>query len=115
MRDYTASVTEEQRDFMSSLMQGHSQAHETYSNTLREWYNKGQRVFRHYQKFGGLDIINDLEFEDDVHREGFMMGWNSDQWAVSNGKPLSVLGGERFVNVESLAGGLSEEITDESE
>lgn len=94
MRDYTASVTDEQREFINTLVKPFTPTMEVRSNNLRDWYNKGQQMFRTF--LGDHGVLNDLEFEEEVHREGFLMGWNSDAYALSHNMDLSVLGGQRI-------------------
>ena len=94
MRDYTASVTDDQRAFMQALAKPFTRSMEVRSNNLRDWYNKGQQMFRTF--LGDPAYVSDLEFDNDLHREGFLMGWNSDREAVKRGLELSVLGGVRY-------------------
>ena len=78
------------------------------SNRLRDAYNAGQRCFRNgLRSIAGLEpTIFQLEehlsmIDSEVDREGFAMGWQSDQYAYDNGMTLSVLGGTRWEPEES--------------
>ena len=71
------------------------------SNRLRDAYNAGQRCFRFLlekRRRVTADDLNDMISMPmhDTDREGFMMGWQSDAYAVEHGLPLSVLGGDRW-------------------
>lgn len=78
-----------------------SVAADAKSNRLRSAYRAGQRVFR-------TILIDRRPTVDDFHdqlsvidsqeeRDGFSMGWQSDNWAVENGKQLSWAGVVRYV------------------
>lgn len=71
---------------------------ETRSNTLREWYRKGQASFRLTKEQGvdQLDFLNFVQQElDGTGREGFLMGWQSDAYATDHGLTLGVEGHNR--------------------
>lgn len=69
---------------------------EAKSNALREWYRKGQRAFRQIESGDKITYFNDLlsGLEGD-ERDGFLMGWNSDNYATQHNMQLSVEGAHR--------------------
>lgn len=82
---------------------------ETRAATLREWYRQGQKFFR-TGTGSRLVRLNDIlqTIHDDTEREGFLMGWQSDQWAVENNKPFSVEG-TAYAQPEDLNGSTYED------
>lgn len=73
------------------------------SNILREWYVKGQAHYRTIRALGfadwfsDLDVVNgELQELTDLQREGFLMGWQSDDYATKNNMPLSQEGMARW-------------------
>ena len=79
-----------------------SPAMNSRSDLLRAWYRTGQRLFRYVnqqldciQKMDGTRLVklNDhVQDLDGVALEGFLMGWQSDQYAYDNGMELAVEG-----------------------
>lgn len=67
---------------------------EARSNKLRVWYRQGQRLFRGHNYASETEALNDFlaDLPDKVAREGFLMGWNSDSYAKSNGMEYSAEG-----------------------
>lgn len=107
MRNYTP--TEEQRDYMADLAKAFTNSMDQRSNKLRDWYNRGQEAFRHaLQSVAGLEpsaeqLHSHLEqIEESAQREGFLMGWRSDEWAYQNNKQFSIIGGIH-VTVEDIS------------
>jgi hypothetical protein len=95
MRDYTP--TADQRDYMADLVKSFTIHMDQRSNTLRDWYNKGQQAFRFSNKLTSETLHDFLEnIEEETHREGFLMGWRADEWAYMNGKERAVLGTHRM-------------------
>jgi len=81
---------------------------EVRSNQLRDWYRTAQRLFRNM--YSGLDAtqkmdgtitsrLNDLlaGMPNDVAREGFLMGWQSDAYAAEHNLPFSIEGADRVI------------------
>lgn len=69
------------------------------SSVLRDYYRRGQRLFRAMLQVGygtpDTETLNDLlEGLNESQREGFLMGWQSDAYAHDHGLELSVEGGE---------------------
>lgn len=70
---------------------------ETRSNTLREWYRKGQACYRNSLE-GHKPVLLDgylQGIENHVEREGFLMGWQSDAYADQHSLGLSIQGVDR--------------------
>lgn len=66
--------------------------------TMREWFIKGQRAFREACRFGDPGSLEDYQYlldscESGIELDGFMMGWNADEWAYRHDLQQSVLGG----------------------
>lgn len=70
---------------------------EKRATKLREWYRIGQAYFRgfvdpslHINRLN--DALQMLSNKDDVEREGFLMGWQSDVYAYEHGLDYSAEG-----------------------
>ena len=100
------------------LMEAKKAGMESRGTKLRDWYRKGQAMFRQVhtkldatQRMDGSRLVYLNEFlqqiRGDTQKEGFMMGWQSDQWAWDNNKPFSVEGVDHYLP-EDLSGHTTE-------
>jgi len=101
------AATQAQREMFNPIggfgEKGFTAQADAKSNRLRDGYIAGQTVFRNaLRSIAGLEP-SALQLEDhlsmidnDVDREGFAMGWQSDKYAYDHGMEMSVVGGERW-------------------
>lgn len=81
---------------------GLGQDTEAVGTLMREWYRIGQRLFRGHNYADETEALNDFlaDVPEGKKRDGFLMGWNSDSYALSNNMQLSVEGTDRFAPEE---------------
>ena len=84
-------ATELQRKMFGRWGKGRHAAFEfgERADMLREWYRKGQHTFRLIKHHRLIKLNDLLQHLSDIQRMGFLMGWNSDDYARRNELPLS--------------------------